>query len=252
MAKAGETLSALLGEVFSFVKPGVSTKFLDEKARAFVEKNKIKSAFLGYKGFPSVLCTSVNDVLIHGVPDDVLLKDGDLLSIDCGISEGGYYADSAYSVLVGAPSEKTKAIQALCNATEESLDCAIASIKVGGYVEEIGDVVEGYLNPLGYGVVREYGGHGIGKNLHQEPYIPNFGGAPRQIKIREGMVFAIEPIVTMGSRKVFNRPGQWPVCTQDGSFGAHFEHTVAVVNGKGRKLTDFSKIKSKFATYGRK
>lgn len=231
MREAGLVAAEILEEVCQAAKPGASTWDLDRIARAGIEKHKVKSAFLGYGGYdvppyPGVLCTSRNQVIVHGIPrkDDVI-ADGDIIGIDFGIFKHGFCADTARTVLVGAVSEKNRK---LVETTEQALDEAIALCRVGSRLGDIGAAVQNYAESRGYSVVRQFVGHGTGKQMHEDPQVPNFGIAGSGKRLKAGLVIAVEPMVNAGSPDVEVLDDKWTAVTRDRLMSAHFEHTIAV------------------------
>lgn len=225
MRAASRLVARVLAELKRTVEPGVTTAALDELAEARVREAGAVPAFKGYRGFPATLCTSVNQQVVHGIPSDRRLKDGDIVSLDMGVLLDGYYGDSAVTVGVGTISERA---DRLLRVTEESLHHAIAQARVGGRVSDLGHAVQRHVEAQGFAVVREFVGHGIGVDLHEEPQIPNYGAPGRGPRLAEGMVLAIEPMVTVGGPAVKVLADGWTAVTRDGSLAAHFEHTVAV------------------------
>ena len=226
MRAANRLVAQILTELEGVVAPGMTTQDLDELAERLVRAGGAVPAFKGYRGFPATLCTSVNTEVVHGIPSRVRpLLDGDIVSIDIGVKLDGYYGDSAVTVPVGKVPERT---QELLRVTRESLEKAIEAVKVGGRVSDIGHAVQTWVEAHGFSVVREFVGHGIGQQLHEEPQIPNYGTPGRGAKLAEGMVLAIEPMVAMGRPEVKVLKDGWTAVTKDGSLAAHFEHTVAV------------------------
>jgi methionyl aminopeptidase len=209
-------------------KPGMSTWELNEIAAQRLRQLKAESAFLGYHGYPAVLCTSVNEVVVHGIPrKDVVLKEGDLLSIDFGAFKDGWCGDSARTLPMGAVSEQAAA---LLTATKESLDLAISQCIPGNRLGDIGWAVQSHVEPKGYSVVRQFVGHGIGRAMHEEPHVPNYGEAGKGRRLSAGLVVAIEPMVNAGSQEVLIKDDGWTAVTKDGSLSAHFEHSVAITD----------------------
>jgi methionyl aminopeptidase len=226
MRAANRLVARVLAELEAAVQPGMTTLELDEKAERLVRDAGAVPAFKGYRGFPATLCTSVNAEVVHGIPSRVRpLVDGDIVSIDIGAKLDGYFGDSAVTVAVGTVPERT---QELLRVTRESLEKAIAQVKVGGRVSDIGHAVQTWVEAHGFSVVREFVGHGIGQQLHEDPQIPNYGTPGRGPTLAEGMVLAIEPMVAMGRPEVKVLRDGWTAVTKDGSLAAHFEHTVAV------------------------
>ena len=209
-------------------KPGMSTWELNEIAANRLRQLKAESAFLGYHGYPAVLCTSVNEVVVHGIPrKDVVLKDGDLLSIDFGAFKDGWCGDSARTVPMGTASKEALALVA---ATRESLERAIEKCVPGNRLGDIGWAVQSHVEPMGYSVVRQFVGHGIGRAMHEEPHVPNYGEAGKGKRLSPGLVVAIEPMVNAGTQEVVIKEDGWTAVTRDGSLSAHFEHSVAITD----------------------
>ena len=237
MRRSGVVLRQVLNTVRALVAPGVSTMDLERVAEEKIQELGAKPAFKGYYDYPCVLCTSVNNEIIHGIPSAKrILKEGDILSIDCGVVLDGYYSDSAVTVPVGkmlAPELKK-----LLDVTEVSLKKAIAEVKLGRTVGDIGAVVQEYVEANGFSVVREFVGHGIGTHMHEDPQVPNFGTRGHGVRLREGMVLAIEPMVNAGKPGTRTLDDKWTAVTEDGSYSAHFEHTVAVTRNGPRVLTE--------------
>jgi len=228
-----------LAEVAKILKPGVSTKALDELAESYIRDNGALPGFKGYGGFPATLCISINDEVVHGIPGDRIVKDGDVVSIDCGTYKNGFYGDSAYTFAVGNVSEDVKL---LLQRTKESLYLAIEQAVVGKRVGDIGYAVQNYCESFGYGIVRDLVGHGVGKNLHESPEVPNFGRRGTGPKLKEGMCIAIEPMVTLGSYAIQQDDDGWTIRTVDGLPAAHFEHDLAIRKGKADVLSTFKYI----------
>jgi methionyl aminopeptidase len=226
MRAANKLVAQVLEVLEGMVKPGVTTADLDETAERLVRDGGAVPAFKGYRGFPATLCTSVNQEVVHGIPSRLRpLATGDIVSIDIGVKLDGYYGDSAVTVPVGTVPERTAD---LLRVTRESLERAIEQVKVGGRVSDIGAAVQQWVEAHGFTVVREFVGHGIGQQLHEEPQVPNYGQPGRGPVLAEGMVLAIEPMVAMGRPEVKVLRDGWTAVTRDGSLAAHFEHTVAV------------------------
>jgi methionyl aminopeptidase len=237
--ESGLILSKLHGELSKRVQAGVKTLDLDAFAEEYIVSNGAKPSFKGYRNFPATLCISVNSVVVHGIPNHYSLKDGDIISIDCGVYYNGFHADSAYTYKVGTVSTDA---QKLMDETYTSLIKGIAKCKAGNRVGDISAEIQRYSESFGYGIVRELVGHGVGRNLHEAPEVPNFGKPGKGPKLMEGMVIAIEPMVTMGKRTVKQEKDGWTIKTVDGLPAAHFEHTVAIVDGKPEALTSFDYI----------
>ncbi len=237
MRRSGVVLRQVLETVRRMVAPGVSTMDLERVAEDKIRELGAKPAFKGYYDYPCVLCTSVNNEIIHGIPSEKrTLKEGDILSIDCGVVLDGYYSDSAVTVPVG----KTliPELKKLLDVTEASLKKAIAEVKLGKTVGDIGAAVQEYVEANGFSVVREFVGHGIGTRMHEDPQVPNFGTRGHGIRLREGMVLAIEPMVNVGKPGTRTLDDKWTAVTADGSYSAHFEHTVAVTRNGPLVLTE--------------
>lgn len=236
MRAAGIIVREALELVRSLVKPGVSTLELDQAAEKHIASRGAKPAFKGYHGFPATLCTSVNGEVVHGIPNAKrVLKAGEIVSIDCGAVINGYYGDSAITVAVGEIKPET---ERLLEVTKASLEAAIAVVKPGATLGDVGWAVQKVVEDAGFSVVRDFVGHGIGTRMHEDPQVPNYGTAGRGMKLREGMVIAIEPMVNVGSPDVQVLADGWTAVTVDGSMSAHFEHTVAVTATGARILTE--------------
>ncbi|HYK36784.1 type I methionyl aminopeptidase [Alloacidobacterium sp.] len=227
MRRSGAVVREILDYVSGFVKPGATTMDLETAAAAKIAELGATPAFKGYRGYPCVLCTSVNSEVVHGIPSaNRVLREGDIVSIDTGVIIDGYYGDSAITVPVGQKiAPKT---QRLLDVTKASLENGIRAVKVGAYLGDIGAAVQEVVEADGFSVVREFVGHGIGTRLHEDPQVPNFGRRGQGLKLREGMVLCIEPMVNSGKPDVQVLNDGWTAVTQDGSLSAHFEHTVAV------------------------
>lgn len=241
--ESAQILGKAHGEVAKHVKEGVKTSFLDKIAEEFIRDHDGVPSFKGYNGFPSSLCISVNEVVVHGFPSQYQLKDGDIISIDCGVFHQGFHSDSAYTYPVGEVSPK---IKALLNATEESLYLGIENAIFGKRVGDIGNSIQKFVEAKGYTVVRELVGHGLGRQLHEAPEVPNWGKKGSGPKLREGMVIAIEPMVNLGTRNVVQERDGWTIRTADRKPSAHFEHTVAIFEDKTEILTTHRYIKENF------
>lgn len=225
MREAGRVTAVALRLVGEAVRPGVTTLELDEIAEEYIRSQGATSAFLGYHGFPATLCTSVNEQVVHGIPGATVLRDGDILSVDCGAVVDGYFGDAALTFPVGMISEQASS---LLNATRESLVAGVAKARPNMRLYDIGCAVQQVAEAAGFSVVREYVGHGIGRAMHEEPQIPNFGQAGKGPQLKPGMVFAIEPMINAGGYEVRSMDDGWTVVTGDGALSAHFEHTVAI------------------------
>ncbi len=233
-------VSATLAEVGKQVRPGVSTLELDKLAEEFIRSHGAEPGFLGYGGFPNTLCTSINDEVVHGIPSaNRILKEGDILSVDCGTLMKGFYGDSAYTFAVGEIDPK---VADLLTVTKEALRRGVAQAKAGNRVGDLSNAVQEYAERHGYSVVRELVGHGLGHKMHEEPEVPNYGARGRGPLLKEGMVICIEPMINMGARYViFERDG-WTVRTRDRKPSAHFEFAVAIGKEGPDVLTDFGVI----------
>ncbi len=227
------------GEISNWIEPGVSLKKLDSIAEDFIRSAGGVPAFKGYHGFPNTLCISLNDVVVHGIPSDYELRDGDVVSVDCGVKMNDYFGDSAYTYVVGQVSES--ALQ-LLKKTLECLDEGILAAVDGNRVGDIGFAVQQCAEKAGYGVVRELVGHGVGKNLHEKPEVPNYGKRGSGIVLKEGMVLAIEPMINQGTARIKQHRDGWTISTADKKLSAHYEHTVVVRKGKAEILSSFDFI----------
>lgn len=232
-------VSKTLAEVAKYIKPGVKTMTLDEIAEAYIRSEGAVPGFKGYKGFPATLCTSINDEVVHGIPGERVLKNGDIVSIDCGCLKGGYYGDSAYTFAVG---EVEPEVLDLLKRTKESLfrslDVAVAGLRIG----DIGFMIQEYVESFGYSVVRELVGHGIGTHLHEKPDIPNYGRRGSGAKMPEGLTICIEPMINLGTKNVVQARDGWTIRTADRMPSAHFELTVAIRKEKADVLSTFEYI----------
>ncbi|MDO9533356.1 MAG: type I methionyl aminopeptidase [Deltaproteobacteria bacterium] len=225
MEVANRIVAEILEGVKEKVQPGIETRELDELAEDMCRQRRVKPAFKGYRGYPRSICVSVNEEVVHGIPGARCLKAGDVVSLDFGVKYEGFYGDAAITVGVGDVGEKARALIA---ATEESLYAGIAQVKAGQRLSDISHAVQTVVEGAGFGVIREFVGHGIGRSLHEDPQIPNFGPPDRGPTMQVGMTFAIEPMTSMGSWKVRILQDGWTAITQDGSCAAHFEHSVAL------------------------
>ena len=225
MEVANRIVAEILEGVKEKVQPGIETRELDELAEEMCRQRRVKPAFKGYRGYPRSICVSVNEEVVHGIPGPRCLKAGDVVSLDFGVKYEGFYGDAAITVGVGDVGEKARALIA---ATEESLYAGIAKVKAGQRLSDISHAVQTVVEGAGFGVIREFVGHGIGRSLHEDPQIPNFGPPDRGPTMQVGMTFAIEPMTSMGSWQVRILQDGWTAITQDGSCAAHFEHSVAL------------------------
>jgi len=234
MDEAGQVVALAHSRIERAIAPGVTTAELDTIARDSLEESGAVSSFLGYHGFPAHICASVNDEIVHGIPGKRRLREGDIVSIDVGAVLGGYHGDSAWTYPVGQISDEAAA---LLRDTEEALYLAVEAAMAGNRLGAIGHAVESHAKWLGRRVVRNYGGHGIGRQMHEDPHVPNIGSPDRGVVLRSGLTLAIEPMLTLGSEDSKTLADGWTVITADGSLAAHFEHTVAVGPERGRVLT---------------
>ena len=236
-------VSATLAEVKKYVKPGVTTKELDTVAEEFIRSHGAVPGFLGYGNppFPGTLCVSVNEQVVHGIPSGLTLKEGDIVSVDCGTVMKGFYGDSAYTFAVG---EIAPEVQRLLSVTKEALYKGVAQAKIGNRIGDVSAAVQKHAETAGFSVVRELTGHGLGRHMHEDPEVPNFGTKGRGPELKEGMVICIEPMINMGTRHVvFERDG-WTVRTRDRKPSAHFEFAVAITKNGPDVLTDFGIIEN--------
>jgi methionyl aminopeptidase len=238
MREAARLVSKTLGMVASEIKPGIELRRLDELAEQFIRDHNGIPGFKGLYDCPSTLLISPNEEVVHGIPTDREVQEGDILSVDCGAIVDGFYGDHAYTFAVG---EIDPEVEKLLQITKESLYIGIAEFKLGNRVGDVGHAIQDYCEKHGYGVVRELVGHGIGKVMHEDPQMPNYGRRGRGKKFKEGMTVAIEPMINLGTRRV-ESIGKWTIKTQDRKASAHFEHDVAIVNGEPRLLSTFDYI----------
>lgn len=232
-------VSKTLAEVGRHIAPGVTTRELDAVAEDFIRSQGAVPGFLGYEGFPATLCTSVNDVVVHGFPSDYVLKDGDVVSIDCGTVYKGYYGDSAYTFPVG---DVDTATRKLLDATKASLYKGIEAAVAGNRTGDIGYAVQSYVEAAGFSVVRELEGHGLGRDMHEQPGVPNYGRRGKGTHLVDGMVICIEPMINAGGKSVYLASNGWAVHTSDRRKSAHYELTVVVRKGKAEQLSTFDFI----------
>ena len=233
LARVNALVARVLVELAAAVKPGVTTKQLDEIAEQRLREAGAAPAFKGYHGYPATICASVNEQVVHGIPNDRPMVEGDIVSIDMGAKLDGFFGDSAVTVPVGRVTAEAERLLAV---TKTALDRAVATVKAGARVSDIGAAVQSYVEAHGFSVVREFVGHGIGTSLHEEPQIPNYGTAGRGPRLQEGMALAIEPMVNAGSPSVAVDKDGWTARTADGSLSAHFEYSVAVTEDGARIL----------------
>ena len=230
MRKSGALLYEVLCRLREAIKPGMSTAELDVYAEQLIRKHKAIPSFLDYQGYPASICASINDEVVHGIPaDDVIIQNGDIISVDCGLILDGWQADSAFTVGVG---EITPEARRLIDVTEESFYKGIRKAIAGNHLGDIGHAVQAHAESFGYGVVRDLTGHGIGRDMHEDPSVPNFGRPGHGTRLRAGMTLAIEPMIAMGDYHVAQLDDGWTIVTEDGSLCSHYEHTIAI-NEKG-------------------
>ncbi|MBO7259168.1 MAG: type I methionyl aminopeptidase [Paludibacteraceae bacterium] len=246
MREANRLVGKTLGEIAKLIKPGVTTNQLTKVAEEYIRDNGAIPTFKGYpdndeSSFPAALCTSVNDMVVHGIPNDVPLKDGDIVSVDCGTLLNGFNGDSAYTFCVGEVSEE---VRKLLKVTKESLYKGIENAVAGKRIGDIAYAVQSHCEQHGYGVVREFVGHGIGRDMHEDPAVPNYGKRGYGTQLKKGMCLAIEPMITLGNRQIVMEKDGWGVRTRDHKQAAHFEHTVAVYAGKAEILSTFDYIEA--------
>jgi methionyl aminopeptidase len=235
MRAGGQILADLMDRLREIVKPGISTLEIDEEVEAFIRDRGATPAFKGYRGFPATVCVSINEEVVHGIPSaHRRIKEGDIVGLDLGCIVDGYYADCAFTAPIG---DIPPRVQALLDVTRESLEHAIQEIRPGRRLSDVSHAVQRHVEAHGFSVVRAFVGHGIGRRLHEDPQIPNFGEPGRGPQLRPGMVLAVEPMVTMGSWEVRILDDGWTAVTQDGSLAAHFEHTIAVTEQGPEVLT---------------
>ena len=234
MRKAGALLPDVLDALRAEIKPGISTNHLDRMAEKLIRASGAIPSFKGYNGFPFSICASVDEQVVHGFSNDKPLKEGQLLSVDCGLIFDGWQSDSAFSVLVGGGSEKN---QKLVDVTEECFWLGAAQARAGNRLGDISHAIQVHAEKHGYGVIRDLCGHGIGQEMHEDPNVPNFGPAGRGVKLQAGMVLAIEPMISMGTWKVYVEDDEWTVVTRDHSVCSHYEHTVLITDGEPEILS---------------
>lgn len=238
--KSSLLVSETLALIAGIIKPGITTLELDKKAEEFIRDNGAKPSFLGYRGFPNTLCISVNDMVVHGIPSKNEIKEGDVVSVDCGVFKNGFHGDSAFTFLIG---EVTLDAINLARVTKE---CVLKGIEMAVPGNRIGDIsyaIQNYAEQYhGYGVVRELVGHGLGKSLHEEPDVPNFGIRGKGPKLQEGLVIAIEPMINLGTKNVVQENDGWTIRTKDKKISCHFEHTIAITSGPADILSSFDNI----------
>jgi methionyl aminopeptidase len=232
-------VSRTLAEIARHIKPGITTLYLDSIAETFIRDHSAIPAFKGYGGFPNTLCTSVNDEVVHGIPSDYSLREGDIISVDCGVILNGWVGDSAYTFAVG---EVTEEVKSLMDFTRASLEEGVKAAVAGNRVGDISSAVQEKAESGGYSVVRELVGHGLGKKMHESPEVPNYGKKGSGPKMEKGLVICIEPMINLGKKETIQMPDGWTIKTADGKPSAHFEYAVAVNKGKADVLTTFKFI----------
>jgi methionyl aminopeptidase len=239
MREAAQIVSRTLGILAAEIKPGVTPLFLDKIAEEYIRTQNAIPGFLGLYDFPNTLCISINEQVVHGIPTNEPLKEGDIISVDCGSYFEGYYGDHAYTFEVG---EVTPEVKKLLEVTKECLQIGIDQTRIGNRIGDIGFHIQQHAEKHGYGVVRDLVGHGLGKTMHEEPQVPNYGRRGTGKQILEGLTIAIEPMINMGTERVVQAEDNWTIVTYDGKPSAHFEHDVAVVNGQPEVLSTFKYI----------
>ena len=230
----GRILAKTLKLLEEKIRPGIKTEELDQLAEDFIKKQGAYPAFKGYRGFPASVCVSINEEVVHGIPGERIIQEGQIVSVDVGVFKDGYYADAAYTFPVG---EVSKEAQRLIQVTQEALKNAIQFVQEGRCLSDVSFAIQSWVEENGFSVVRDLVGHGIGKRMHEEPQIPNFGTPGQGVMLKKGMVLAIEPMVNAGSYEIYTKDDQWTIVTRDGSLSAHFEHTVAVTGNGAKVLT---------------
>lgn len=239
MRESALLVSKTLAMLASEIRPGVTTLQLDRLAETFIRDHNALPGFKGLYDFPNTLCTSVNEQVVHGIPNNKPLKEGDIISVDCGVLKNGFYGDHAYTFAVGEIAEE---VRQLLDVTRKSLFLGIEKARTGNRIGDISFAIQRYTEKFGYGVVRELVGHGLGRQMHESPEVPNFGKRGKGPLIKNGLVIAIEPMINMGTKKVRQLSDGWTIVTADGKPSAHFEHDVAVINGKPEILSTFDYI----------
>lgn len=239
MRISNDIVARTLAEVGKRIRPGITTLQLDKIAESFIRDNGAVPSFFGYNGYPNSICTSVNDQVVHGIPSAYALKEGDVISVDCGAEKNGFHGDSCYTFCVGEVSDD---VRQLLRTTKESLYVGIELAVAGKRLGDVGCAVQSYCENRGYSVVREMTGHGIGRSMHEEPRIPNFGKKGFGSKLKVGMVIAIEPMVNLGKQDIYIEDDGWTTRTSDNKISAHYEHTVAIRAGQADILSSFKYI----------
>ena len=239
MRESAQIVSKTLGLMAELIRPGVTPLQLDKRAEEFIRDQGAVPGFLGLYDYPNTIITSVNDQVVHGLPTNRPLEEGDIVGLDCGALKNGFYGDHAYTFSVGEISEE---VTQLLTVTKKSLYLGIEQIRAGNRIGDVAYAVQQYTESFGYGVVRELVGHGLGRKMHESPEVPNYGKRGRGTMLKEGVVLAIEPMINMGTRKVIQKSDGWTIVTADGKPSAHFEHNVAIVEGKPDILSTFDYI----------
>jgi methionyl aminopeptidase len=234
MRRAGKVVAEMHEATRAVLRPGITTAYLNEVAAAVLERRGARSNFLGYHGFPAVICTSPNDMIVHGIPGEYVLEEGDIISVDCGAIIEGYHGDAAYTAGVGEISPDARR---LLEVTERSLWAGVDQMTVGNRLHEIGRAVQTVAEAAGFSVVTEYVGHAIGTEMHEQPQVPNYWPGSPGPTLKSGMVFAVEPMVNVGGPETYTLDDGWSVLTEDGSLSAHFEHTIAILDDGPEVLT---------------
>jgi methionyl aminopeptidase len=234
LRKAGRVVAEILDLISDNIRPGVTTRQLDRLAAGHFKKRNARPAFLGYQGYPAGICVSIDDEVVHGIPGDRRLAEGEIVSVDAGAEVDGYFGDSARTFAVGAA---TSGARKLLSVTEEALNRGIKACIAGNRMGDLSSAIQSYVESEGFSVVRDLVGHGIGRKMHEEPQVPNFGEPGTGIELKEGLVVAIEPMINAGGYKVRVLPDGWTIVTGDGSLSAHFEHTVAITSNGPEILT---------------
>ena len=244
MRESALLVSKTLGMVAELIEPGVTTLYLDKLAEEFIRDHGGVPGFLGLYDFPNTLCMSPNAQVVHGIPTDTPLENGDIISVDCGVLMNGFYGDHAYTFEVG---EVAPAVRKLLEVTKKSLYLGIEQCRVGNRIGDISHAIQSYTESFGYGVVKELVGHGLGRTMHEEPQVPNYGRRGNGKMLKNGMVLAIEPMINMGTAKIKQLQDGWTILTKDGKASAHFEHDVAIVDGVPDILSTFDYVEAALA-----
>jgi len=247
LRKSALIVSRTLAEVAKYIEPGITTGELDKIAESYIRSQGAVPGFKGYMGYPATLCISVNEEVVHGIPGERVLQEGDVLSVDCGAVKDGFHGDHAYSFMVG---EVAPEVKELLKITKESLFLGIKAARGGNRVSDIGFTIQQYTEKHGYGVVRELTGHGLGRDLHEDPSVPNYGRRGRGKIIREGLVIAIEPMINLGKKDVVQLDDGWTIVTKDGLPSAHFEHDIAIIHKKPEILSTFDYLEEVLRSKG--